>query len=247
MVEHEVQKPAKRYDFWSQFPWWFVAVAGLMAIFLYVILTRPSYRDALMFISHGLPNTLLITFASFVPAVVIGLLIGLACLGRYSLLRNLAYFYLATVGGVPTIVMIFFVAFVLVPIIAGWIGVDSHMITTLARGIVALILAYGAIYGDVFRLGLADARGAGTSGPSSRSGSRTLTAAAITFVALLKDSSLLSVLAVREMFQWSRLFAGSTFQFREAYLVVIFLYLFLTIPIRLLQERFEQRWLIRSL
>ena len=246
MVEHEVQKPAKRYDFWSQFPWWFVAVAGLMAIFLYVILAKPSYHDALKQISQGLPYTLIITFVSFIPAVAIGLLIGFACLSKYSLLRNLAYFYLATVGGVPTIAMIFLVAFVLVPTAADWMGVDYKTIGALTRGILAFIPVYGAIYGDVFRLGLANARGGGKGGPSSRSGSRTLTAVAITFAALLKDSSLLSVLAAREMLQWSRLFAGSTFQFREAYLVVIFLYLLLTIPIRLLQEQFEQRWMIRS-
>jgi polar amino acid transport system permease protein len=217
-----------------------------MAIALYAILTKPSYHEALKQISQGLPNTLLISFAALIPAVVAGSLIGVASLSRYTILRNAGYFYLATVGGVPTIVMIAFVAFVAIPTLAGWAGAEDQMTTTLARGIIALIVAYSAIFADVFRLGPADARTSGAGGTSSGSGSRTLTAAAIAFAALLKDSSLVSVLAVREAFQWSRLFAGKTFQFNEAYLVVIFLYLALTIPIRLLQEQFEQRWMIRS-
>ena len=61
------------------------------------------------------------------------------------------------------------------------------------------------------------------------------------FIATLKDSSLLSVLAVREITQMSRLYAGSSFRFREAYLVLTFLYLTMTLALSLLLRWYERR------
>lgn len=61
------------------------------------------------------------------------------------------------------------------------------------------------------------------------------------FIAMLKDSSLVSVLAVREVTQRGRLYAGSTFRFRESYLVVTFLYLSMTIALSLLLRWYERR------
>jgi polar amino acid transport system permease protein len=61
------------------------------------------------------------------------------------------------------------------------------------------------------------------------------------FIAILKDSSLLSVLAVREITQQSRLYAGSSFRFRETYLVLTFLYLGITLVLSLLLQWYGRR------
>ena len=61
------------------------------------------------------------------------------------------------------------------------------------------------------------------------------------FIAMLKDSSLASVLAVRELTQRSRLHAGSTFRFPESYLVLTFFYLTMTLILSLLLRWYEQR------
>ena len=61
------------------------------------------------------------------------------------------------------------------------------------------------------------------------------------FIAMLKDSSLVSVLAVRDLTQRSRLYAGSTFRFRESYLVLTFMYLTMTIALSLLLRWYERR------
>ncbi|MDX1616476.1 MAG: hypothetical protein R3300_19355, partial [Candidatus Promineifilaceae bacterium] len=61
------------------------------------------------------------------------------------------------------------------------------------------------------------------------------------FIAMLKDSSLVSVLAIREVTQLGRLHAGSTFRFRESYLVVTVLYLSMTIILSLLLRWYERR------
>jgi polar amino acid transport system permease protein len=61
------------------------------------------------------------------------------------------------------------------------------------------------------------------------------------FIAMLKDSSLISVLAVRDITQMARLHTGSTFRFREGYLVLTFLYLTMTITLSLLLRWYERR------
>jgi polar amino acid transport system permease protein len=61
------------------------------------------------------------------------------------------------------------------------------------------------------------------------------------FIAMLKDSSLVSVLAVRDITQQARLYAGSSFRFRETYLVLTFLYLAMTLTLSLLLRWYEKR------
>ena len=60
-------------------------------------------------------------------------------------------------------------------------------------------------------------------------------------IALLKDSSLVSILAVRELTQMTRLYTGSTFQFMNGYLVLTGFYLVLTLSLSLLLRWYERR------
>jgi polar amino acid transport system permease protein len=60
-------------------------------------------------------------------------------------------------------------------------------------------------------------------------------------IAMLKDSSLASVLAVRELTQRARLHANSTFDFQATYLVLTVCYLTLTIGLSLLLAWYRRR------
>jgi polar amino acid transport system permease protein len=60
-------------------------------------------------------------------------------------------------------------------------------------------------------------------------------------IALLKDSSLVSILAVRELTQMTRIYTGSTFQFMEGYFVLTGFYLVLTLSLSLLLRWYERR------
>ena len=59
--------------------------------------------------------------------------------------------------------------------------------------------------------------------------------------AMLKDSSLVSVLAVHDLTHRARLYSGSTFRFRESFLVLTFTYLTLTLILSLLLRWYERR------
>jgi polar amino acid transport system permease protein len=60
-------------------------------------------------------------------------------------------------------------------------------------------------------------------------------------IAILKDSSLLSVLGILEMTQIARQYASSSFQFRETYLVLTLIYLTMTVILSLLLNVLEKR------
>jgi polar amino acid transport system permease protein len=58
---------------------------------------------------------------------------------------------------------------------------------------------------------------------------------------MVKDSSLVSVLAVRDITQVSRLYAGTTFRFRESYVILAVMYLTMTVILSLLVQLLERR------
>ena len=60
------------------------------------------------------------------------------------------------------------------------------------------------------------------------------------FVAMIKDSSLVSVLGVADVTQLGKIYAAGSFRFFETYNIVALIYLFLTISISLALRRFER-------
>ena len=189
-------------------------------------------------------------------ALVIGLLAGLGRVSQNGIIRNVAVTYIEFIRGVPTLVLIFTVAFVIVPAAVDAIGLSNQAISSNTRGIIALAVIYGAFLAEVFRAGIESvpggqmeaARSLGLNGGQAmryvilpQAIRNVLPALGNDFIAMLKDSSLISVLAVRDITQMARLHSGSTFRFRESYLVLTFLYLSMTITLSLLLRWYERR------
>ncbi|MFV9673787.1 MAG: amino acid ABC transporter permease [Anaerolineales bacterium] len=124
------------------------------------------------------------------------------------------------------------------------------------RAIVALSVTYGAFLAEIFRAGIQSigrgqteaARSLGMSyGQAMRfiilpqAVRNVLPALGNDFIAMVKDSSLVSVLAVRDITQVARLYAGGTFRFREAYITLSVMYLTMTIVLSLVVQAIERR------
>ena len=135
-------------------------------------------------------------------------------------------------------------------------GFGNKSFTMNGRAIFALSITYGAFLAEIFRAGIQSigrgqmeaARSLGMSyGQAMRhiilpqAIRNVLPALGNDFVAMVKDSSLVSVLAVRDITQVSRLYAGSTFRFREAYVTVSVMYLSITVALSLLVQLMERR------
>ncbi len=125
----------------------------------------------------------------------------------------------------------------------------------MGRAIIALAVTYGAFLAEIFRAGIQSinkgqmeaARSLGMSYPQAmwyvilpQAVRNVLPALGNDFVAMVKDSSLVSVLAVRDITQLARLYAGRTFQYPEAYVTLAMLYLVMTLGLSLLLRLVER-------
>jgi polar amino acid transport system permease protein len=179
---------------------------------------------------RGIPMLVLIFFLALVGVpIVIGWLNGF---GEWLILRGLE-----NIG-------------------KGLIDFNTQAVSMSSRAIIALAVTYGAFLAEIFRAGIQSitkgqmeaARSLGMSyGKAMRyvilpqAIRNVLPALGNDFVAMVKDSSLVSVLAVRDITQSSRVYAGSSFRFREAYITVAIMYLTITVVLSLLVQVIERR------
>ena len=239
----------------SGFPWWLFAIFLIAIWTAYFIFTRQNFRAAFDFIIIGISITITTTLYAFGIAIVIGLIAGLGKVSRNPLLRNIARLYVELVRGIPILVLIFYVALVAVPDISRSLGVDNDLPLNV-RAIIALSITYGAFLAEIFRAGIQSigrgqmeaARSLGMSYSQSmryvilpQAIRNVLPALGNEFVAMVKDSSLVSVLAVRDITQVARLYAGRTFRFREAYSILAVLYLTMTLILSFVVQWIERR------
>ena len=253
---------AYRFDF-REFPWWLVGMLGIIALMTAAVIFIEDYRRAFDRIlplpataAEGIALTLYLTVASFLVATILGLFIGLARVSRNTLISNLAALYIEFIRGIPVLVVIFTVALVLTPDFADLINVSTRDISQAVRAAAALSLFYAAFIAEVFRAGIqsvprTQSEAGRAIGLSERQVMRRvvlpqavrnmLPALGNDLISLMKDTSLVSVLAVREITQMSRLYFSGTFRFRESLFILVVLYVVLTLSLSLLLRWYERR------
>lgn len=241
---------------WRDFPYWLVTIFLILGWMGFLIFRGGRFEAAYDRIIPGLRTTVETTIYAFGIALVIGLLAGLGRIAHNVVARNIAQTYIEFVRGVPILVLIFTTAFVIVPSAAESFGFASNTVSMQWKAVIALALIYGAYLGEVFRAGIESVPKGQTEAGRSLGMSHGQTMRKIILpqavrnmipaigndaIAMLKDSSLVSVLAVRDLTQQARLYAGSSFQYRPTYLVLVFLYLTMTIVLSLLLSWYRKR------
>jgi His/Glu/Gln/Arg/opine family amino acid ABC transporter permease subunit len=230
------------------------------------VLTDETYAGVLQILQKGIWTTIYVTVIAYTLACILGLLLALAGMSRWLVLRQIARFYVEIVRGIPIIVLLLYVAFVLAPAMVlawnwcmGWLGLDpirTRDFSLLWRAVIALTIAYSSFLAEVFRAGLQSvdkgqieaAEALGLSGwqrfrhivfPQAL---RTiLPPLGNDFVAMVKDSSLVSVLGVTDITQLGKVTAAGNFRYFETYNVVALVYLTMTISLSLVLRNFERR------
>ena len=248
------------------FPYWLVIVGLTVAWLFYEVLANEIYTQALNTLIKGAWITLYVTVISYAGASVLGLLLALAALSRFILLRQAARLYVEVVRGIPIIVLLLYVAFVVAPaMVAGWNAIAEPLglspvrtrdFPLIARAIMALIIAYSSFLAEIFRAGLQSvdkgqieaAESLGLNGWQRfrhivfpQAFRVILPPYGNDFVAMVKDSSLVSVLGVSDIAQLGKVTAAGNFRYFETYNIVALLYLTLTITLSLGLRRVEAR------
>ena len=255
----------------ARLPWWLLALALAAVLVGWRVATDTLYLDIFRRLLSGLGVTVLVTLAAAPLALGLGLVAALGLVSARPWRRQCALLYVQVVRGVPMLVQIFVVAFVLTPIAVAAIQAFGRLggpfaalaelraadVPMVARVGVALVFASGAFMAETLRGGLTSlsrgqAEAARALGLSRRQAlrrvllpqtfRRVLPTLGNDLICLLKDSSLVSVLGVRDITQEARLFASATFRYNETLTLVAFLYLALALLIALLVRALEHRY-----
>lgn len=196
----------------------------------------------------GIAMTVLLWLAALAVATVLGLLLALATCSTIPVVSHAAGAYILFIRGVPILVQIFYIYFLLPSI-----GVTLPAYWAAVAG---LGLAFSAYMAEVFRAGiLAVDRGqieAATSlaMPPFVIAKRVLVPQAIRtalpgysniVVMILKTTSLASVIAVPEMSRTAFLLVQATYKSIELFTMLAVLYIAISIPLIVLIRRMERR------
>lgn len=209
-----------------------------------------QYRD--LFI-QGFGNTILVSCGAIVLGLAIGVMGGLARVSENIWLRETATLYVWAFRGTPLLTQIYIFYFCF----AVMIHVDSPFLT----GMATLAFFSGAYITEMVRAGIESiaqgqweaARSSGLShGQALRhvvfpqALRRIIPPVTGQFVSLIKDSSLLSVIAVRELTKGAEIVNAVTYKTFEAYLPLAVFYLLLTYPLSVLTYHLERRIIYQS-
>jgi His/Glu/Gln/Arg/opine family amino acid ABC transporter permease subunit len=250
----------------GDFPYWLVVLAAIGLWLFWEVLSNELYADVLAKLALGIRITVFVTVVAYTMACAIGLGLAVMARSRRIMLRQLARFYIEVVRGVPIIVLLLYVAFVFAPLAveglnallaaAGAEPVRPRDFPLLWRAIIALTVAYSAFIAEIFRAGLDAVEKGQTEAAQSLGLSRWQTFRHVVFpqafrvilpplgndfVAMVKDSSLVSVLGVTDVTQLGKVIAAGNFRYFETYNVVALIYLTMTISLSLVLRRIEKR------
>ncbi|MEL6639817.1 MAG: amino acid ABC transporter permease [Pseudomonadota bacterium] len=250
----------------KDFPWWLLIVVATGAYLFWQVFTVEIYTKVLTTLTKGIWITVYVTIVAYVSACIIGLGLAVAQLSRFIVLRQAARLYVEVIRGIPIIVLLLYVAFVLAPaIVNGWNwiaeGLGFEPIRTrdfslLWRAVIALTIAYSSFLAEVFRAGLQSVDQGQIEAAEALGLNRWQRFRHIVFpqafrtiipplgndfVAMVKDSSLVSVLGVTDITQLGKVLAAGNFRYFETYNVVALVYLTMTITLSLVLRRLEKR------
>jgi len=254
----------------GDYPWWLVALAAIALALAGVIVANDLYRQVFSAVLAGLWVTVFVTFVAFLLATALGLAVALMGLSESKVLRQVARFYTEVIRGVPILVLLFYIVFVGAPALVATVnfvtgpltaaGLTEPMqirdISLMWRAIIALMIGYSAFIGEVFRAGIQSVDKGQVEAAKALGLSRyqrfrlvvfpqairvILPPLGNDFVAMVKDSSLVSVLGVADITQMGKVYASSSFRFFETYSIVAYVYLILTIGLSLGLRALERR------
>jgi polar amino acid transport system permease protein len=232
----------------TTFSAWRISFFGAIIGIVLLLALRPDpYSKILKFLLDGIVVTLEVTILSIACALVLGLLTGLGRISRNPIVSRIATIYVEVIRGIPLLVQIFYIYYVL--------G-RALRLPGIASAVLAMTICYGAYLGEIFRAGIqsiprGQMEAAIALGLSRRQALRriilpqtirvVLPPLGNEFIALLKDSSLVSVIAVSDLLRRGTEYATGHFAFFEAYTVVALAYLVMTLGFSRLVGMMEER------
>jgi len=242
---------------WQRFDrWWLLFVVVVITTYLLIRIRPDPYGRIYRFLGDGMRVTVGITVVSFFFILLAGLIGGFGRIAKNPIINAMASIYVEVMRGIPLLVQLLFIYYASPIVLRGigarlttiWPALSEQLLNIklnpFAAAVLGLTLCYGAYMSEIIRAGIESiAKGqmeaARSLGMSYFQAMRyvilpqairiILPPVGNEFVALLKDSSLVSVVAVADMTRRGREFMASTFLALETWLMVGLLYLVMTL------------------
>ena len=210
------------------------------------------YWDIFKYLLPAVPRTILITIASFALAMILGLIFGILRISTYRPVRFLAGAYIDIIRGVPLLVQIFFIYFGLGSIL----NFDRFF-----AGVLAVGICYSAYLAEIFRSGIEAIDYGQYEAAMSLGMTRFQTLrhviipqsirivippVANQFIASLKDSSLVSIIGLRELTRAGREYYSQNFTDFQTWLLVGLIYLIMTISLTRVVKWLEKYFAVKG-
>jgi polar amino acid transport system permease protein len=253
----------------SRLPYWLLAALLLAVLSFWTIFTNENFKVIFDAVRKGVSTTLYVSLTSYVLAILMGLVWMVMRVSRSRVLQEISSFFVEIIRGIPMLVLLYFIFFVGAPALVSafnWLGrplINAGLMAELqirqidysARAILALAVGYSAFISEIFRAGIQSIEkeqreAAQTEGANfwqvmrfillPQAVRNVMPALGNEFIAMLKDSALVSVLGVQDITQLSKVYSASTFRFFEAYSIAALLYLVMTLGLALFVRWVEQ-------
>ncbi len=209
-----------------------LAVGSLIAL---CTLKPDPYWNVMKFVPDGLLVTFEVTIMSILLAIPIGLLTGLGKLSRNRAINLIASTYVEVIRGIPLLMQLFYIYYALGAIL---------QVSPIVAAVASLSFCYGAYMGEVFRAGILAVNKGQTEAARSLGFNRFQTLVIVVLpqamrtilppvgnecIAMLKDTSLVSIIAVADLLRRGREYAAQTFEYFETYTIIALVYLIITL------------------
>jgi polar amino acid transport system permease protein len=198
-------------------------------------------------LTNGLIVTLKISALSALLSLLIGTVVAFMKLSRFQFLKDIATVYITVIRGTPLLVQIFIFYFIVATIFD---------IPRFYAGVVSLGIFYGAYLAEVLRGAIqsidsgqyeaAKSLGMGTFTTMRyiimpQALKRALPALVGEVIALVKDSSLVSVISITDLTKVGREIVANTFSPFETWIIVALIYFAITFSLSIAGHRIEKR------
>ena len=210
------------------------SAAVITLVCLCIFLPHPFW-EMLLFLSDGVVVTFQITICAILVSIPLGMLTGLGRLSKVRAINLIASTYVEVIRGIPLLVQLFFIYYGL----GKFLGVGG-----IPAAVTAMSFCYGAYMGEVFRAGISAVSKGQTEAARSLgfNGYQTMRLVVMPqawrtilppigneFIAMLKDTSLVSMLAVADIMRRGTEYAGQYFNYFETFTLVALVYLIITL------------------
>lgn len=207
------------------------------------------FEKSLPSLMSGLGMTIKMAIFALIIASIAGIIFGLMSISKSKILRGISIVYIYIVRGTPLMIQAMFV----------YLGLGQALnvrFDPVVAGIVILGFNSGAYLSEIFRGGIEAvdkgqmeaARSLGLS--KTKAMTKVVLPQAIKimipsilnqFIIAIKDTSILSVIGIRELMQSGQIIVGTTFKAFEIYGIVAMMYLIVITILTLISKQVERR------